>query len=398
MTTRQNIPPVEPGVEQLPNGYAGSDQPSDYFIPPCGIEDVDVALFNLFDTEIGFVTTRLVNGANGPVNVSKPIVFFATGERFAIVKRLRPVRDRNGALMLPAISIRRTAINQSQTDMNNRGMNQTTGELTIKRRLDPKDRNYQNFINKSLLKNADLPTTERVTGETATDTSVRQGMLLDPKFGNNVFEIITIPQPQFYSATYEVVFWTSFTQHMSYLIETMLSSQLPQGKMFKLTTDKGYWFVGYVDDSIQSQENFDDFTEKERIVRYSFTMRVDAFLLAPNGPGNPVPFRRYLSATQVSFEVVDDSPPITNREAARVEQIGGDKFTLSDVVPDNKTGQRPTTLDTYLFKRETVDPNTGRTKTRYVHISDRNQRRAETVYYASDQETLDEFFFPVKHR
>jgi len=394
MTIRQNIPAPVPGQEQLPNGYAGSDQPSEFYIPPCGIEDVDMAMFNLFNQELGFASQKLTNGANGPVNIKKPTVIFATGERFAIVKKLRPLRDRNGALMLPAISIRRTGIEQTAADMTSRGMNQTTGELIIKKRLDPADRSHQNFINKLLLQNSDLPETRRTTGENAKDESIQQGMLLDSKLGNNIFEIITIPQPQFYTATYEVVFWTSFTQHMSYMIETALTSQLPQGKTYKLTTDKGYWFIAQVDEAVQSQENFDDFTEQERIIRYAFTIKVPAFLLATNGPGRPVPFKKYFSAVDISFEIVEDQPPITK---AQLDQAQKPEFILNDMSLD-VNAQALTTLERYVFKRESVDPKTGRSHVNYVTIMDRNHKKGETVYTASDQESLDEFLLSLSPR
>ena len=396
MTIRQTIPKPEPGVGQLPNGYSGSDQPSDFFIPSCGIEDVDRAVFNLFDKELGFSIQKIISGQNKPVNIKKPTVIFATGERFAIVKKLRPVRDRNGALMLPAISIRRTNIIQSDEDMHQRGINQTTGELIIKRRLDPSDKSYQSLINKSLLKNADLPQTLRETGQNANDPSIRDGMLLDPKLGNNVFEIISIPQPQFYTATYEIVYWTSFTGHMNYMIETTLSSQLPQGKMFKLVTDKGYWFIGSLDDEVTSQDNFDDFTEQERIIRYMYTVKVKAFLLANNGPGTSVPFKRYVSAVDFSFDVTEGK----SASKAQIEKLedSQDPFILSDLERAPESAQEPTVMDRIVFERSSRNPITGKLTTGYVRAIQRGMRGGETVYTASDTQTLDEFLLGLKNQ
>ena len=58
MTTRQNIPAPNPGQEQLPNGYSDnfSEPADDFYIPSCGIEDVDIAMKKLFDVEFGFTT------------------------------------------------------------------------------------------------------------------------------------------------------------------------------------------------------------------------------------------------------------------------------------------------------------------------------------------------------
>ena len=54
MTTRQSVPEIE-GKQQLPTGYdiQGND-PSTFYIPSCGLEDVDTAVHSLFDKEIKF--------------------------------------------------------------------------------------------------------------------------------------------------------------------------------------------------------------------------------------------------------------------------------------------------------------------------------------------------------
>ena len=146
MTTRQNVPNVE-GKEQLPTGHDihGNDA-STFSIPSCGLEDVDTAVHSLFDSDIKFRTYQANVGSQKEINIKKPFVIFATGERFALAKRLKPYKDRNGLLLLPAISIRRTGLEQQHGDT-------FFGELTIKRRLDPADKDYQSLINRYLLKN-----------------------------------------------------------------------------------------------------------------------------------------------------------------------------------------------------------------------------------------------------
>jgi hypothetical protein len=102
----------------------------------------------LFDKQIGFRNTVIPDGENGPLNINKPYVIFATGERFALVKKLKPPRDKSKQLMLPAISIRRRSITQTPEDITGRGMNQFTGDIVIKRRLAAQDRDFQNLLNK----------------------------------------------------------------------------------------------------------------------------------------------------------------------------------------------------------------------------------------------------------
>lgn len=400
MVIRATIPydPKNP-QEALPSGYDGSNSPPDYTIPSCGIEDVDEALKRLFDEELQF-GSKQVNGRNGAIFIHKPTVIFATGERFAIAKRLRPIRDRNNVLMLPSISIRRTAVEQTNEDFTQRGINQSTGELIIKRRLDTSDRDFQNFLNRFMFKNMDgVGNSLREQGELKEDLAIKNGGLLETNF-NNIYEIIAIPQPQFVSLNYEIVFWTSYKQHMNYMIETMFAGFLPQGKMFKLVSPKGYWFIAYVDDSLSSQENVDEFTEDEQIIRYSFTAKVRAYLLAINGPGNAIPVRRYFSAPQISFEIQEVDGPVFDKERLETNTIPvqeSEKFILSDLQQDETKKQVPTIEEKNVIEKKFFDPKTGKMKTRYVTISERNKKQGETVFTASSKEAMMDFIFDKKN-
>jgi len=383
----------------MPNGYvANGEGQSTTTIPSCGIEDVDVAVFNLFDQEIPFTAAgpTVAQGSNQSVNIKKPTVIFATGERFAVVKKLKPVRDRNGALMLPAISIRRTSVDQSYDDMNRRAMSQGAGEMTIKRKLDASDREYQNLINKLNLKNrqTDLAT-RRNTGEEKNESYVGQGLLLAPKIGDNVYEVISIPTPQFINVKYEVVFWAGFTPQMNYMIETLLSSQLPQGKYFKVTTSGGYWFLANLGDEFQTQGNIEDFTEEERILKYSFSISVEAFVIPGSQPGVPISVKSYISATQ--FEFTSHEEPLEKESnIEKYDKPNNERFVLSNLEEDEKTQQQPTTNQRFLLRRVDVDPRTGKEIVRYIKIKHRNAKKGTTSYVASDPKILEEYFASIK--
>jgi hypothetical protein len=396
MTTRQNVPYIE-GKEQLPTGYdTQNNDPSTFSIPPCGIEDVDMAVHALFDTDIKFQPYQAMVGSQKEINVKKPFVIFATGERFAMAKRLKPFRDRNGFLLLPAISIRRTCIEQQHNDV-------FQGELTIKRRLDESDVDYQQLINRFAFKNIpNPPGSLRETKDINFKApSIREGMLLDDRDpslnGNHVYEVIAIPFPQFYTATYEVVFWTTYTQHMNYMIETLFASQIVPGKGFYLKTEKGYWFSALVDPSMKAQDNFEDITEGERIVKYSFELTVRGFLLAPQGLGQRVPFKRYLSAVNISFETIEtpgtplSQPAIDRYNETKKEPTNTNPFVLTDIEQDPITQEKPITDQKIVFSREYRDL-TGQKRTKYVTQTSNNQKRGETVYTASDQQVLQQFF------
>lgn len=401
--TRQNIPqdPRNP-KDHLDSGY--ENQPSlDFTIPPVGIEDIDIAIHRLFDKTIGF-NTFIMSANKGPQNIKKPYVIFATGERFALAKRLKPPRDKNKVLILPAISIRRTSIEQTSEDLTGRGMNQHTGVITIKRKLSPEDRDYQNLINKQGLKHlqnvlSGLPTSTRPTGADANIIEVVQGGLLENRLSaNNIYEIITIPQPQFFTAKYEVVFWTNYTQHMTYLIQTYMTSFLPQFRGHKLETDKGYWFLAYTEDAFSNGENIDQFEGEERLIKYTFNINVKGYLLVAQAPTNAVPVRRWISAPNIVFDVsvAGDIQPKNHLERPPIKDTPHDGFTLTDIEIDPVTKQTPTVQQKFVVNKTLIDVSTGKKRKKYVSILDTNQKKGETAFAASDIETLEEYLISSK--
>jgi hypothetical protein len=395
-TTRQDIESSvnEYGVASLPSGF-GNNTETTVFVPSCQIEDVDRAVVKLFETDIGFSTEKTFNGHNGPIQFKRPTVIYATGERFAMVKKQKPIRDVNGTLILPSISIRRTSITQGTDSSMARGMNQSTGNITIKHKInDSDDVNLQRLLNKSGFKNIDFGALSS-TGDNAEDSNslqVASGMLLDPSLvKRNSFLFITLPQPRFYTATYEIIFWTLYTEHMNYMIETLLSSQLPQGKNFKLNTDKGYWFLAAVGDDFSSQGNIDEFTDKERILKYSFSLTVPAYVFATSGPGQRVPIQVFSSFKGVSLDFVDGIGELKHHVESH-RNTAESKFALTDgdssgndtVVPLPKS-----TESLFVYKKTIKLPN-GSFKTHYVKAS--TNARGETTFNSTHPLVLEEFY------
>jgi hypothetical protein len=404
MATRFTI--TGPGLD---SGFKKNPTSDDLFVPPCGIEDVDEALFLMFSKEIGFA----VRTQNAVHNV--PVVF-ASGEKWAMIKRGRAIRDRNNTLILPLITIGRTGVKQDVlTDITGRGINQQTGALTIRRRLDKSDRSYQNVINRLRLKhqaslavhpndaeNGQLSTT-RTIGDLADDPDVRDGGLLKSDRTKNVYEVLTLPAPQFFSAEYEVTIWTQFTQHMNQLVERLLSSYLPQGNALRLDTAKGYWFVATVNgNTFNPENNFDDMTDAERIIKYTFTVTVPGYVVASDAPGNPVPVRRYVSSSEVTFITSNESLellgandpylgsddptlPLENNDTRRSDQrfVGDNRrlassLSLSPTDPALNGFKRGTQPARYKTRRY-VDRD-GVARTQYVRSQVVNPYTGETSY------------------
>ena len=302
MTTRQSIndPSKNPTSKQerLPSGLEGQNIPDDFYLPPCGLEDIDKALFDLFDKEIQFSISQKSESRKVPV-------VFATGERFALIKRKKPLKDENGALILPLISIRRTSIEQSSSVEKLADV----GDLVIKRRLSARDPVYQNLINRQDLRHQENVRSSDNNATSADPISSKPGTVNSrrlpvqtasggPVISNNagshhIYEVITIPFPHFIDVSYEITFWTSYTSHMNQMIEKFVGSYTGTRNQFKIESEKGYWFVAYPDVSVSNQDNFDDFTNDERIIRYTFNMKVPGYIVASQNPGNMSPFRKF---------------------------------------------------------------------------------------------------------
>jgi len=392
----------------------GQNIPTDFKVSSMGIEDVDRLVFNLFENIIKHsIPTDETPVLNDGAGITKKVpVIFATGERFALVKRKKPIRDKNGQIILPLISIRRSSI--TQTNNFGRGVAQDAGGLRIKRRLSSKDPDYQKIINKMQLANQDNVTTNKhfidrtnnrdasLPGTIASrrlssnKSTIKPRSFFNEKLGENIFEIIELPFPSLFEMRYEIVYWTQYTQHMNTMLEQLMNAYVGQGNQFFLQSDKGYWVVGYIGDDITPQDNLDDFSGEERLIKQSFELTVPTYLLETKNPGEASGLRRYLSAPQINFFIHTDAIPARIAKNGNFGDISRgtgniDKFTLSDTELLNKSGNKILT-DRFepLFARiETINPQSGKQVVKFVRIKDRNQRKGETVLDAKSISELE---------
>jgi|SRR5579863_3628273 len=423
----QQYTQVREGVPPLQSGYGAKSTGKELTIPPVGIDDVDRALFTLFDKEIPFAV-----GGDG-TDMRKVPVLMAAGEKWALTKRMRAIKDRNGALILPLITIIRTNVFQSPTeDITGRGINQQTGEIVIKRKLDHTDRDYQRLVNRLLIPHqqnlavnpaqADPMqlTTLRDVGDLANDPTVQQGGLLVPDRTNNVWETITVPAPQFFTAQYDITFWTQYTKHMNQILELAIASYLPQGNCWRLNTPKGYWFLAHVDGGqMNSDTNADDYSQVERIVKYKFVIKVPGYILATGVPGAPVPLKRYVSNPTIEFTTgatdlleadsgtptvddpylgaddptlplgsdTDQQPNWAARRRDQRNTRGTRLYPNEDVGsnPDDPAVQRlPRGKQPGQYKKVTGIDSKGRTVTRLFRVRNVNKFTGETVLSPAD--------------
>lgn len=394
-------------ADKLKTGYEGTNVPEDFSIPSVGIEDIDRAIFDLFNTRLAF-ETKVNNQTN------RVPVIFAAGERFALTRRDNPLRDKNNVLILPLISIKRGTIgHKTQTDVFGTAISiRKTGDYYIKKRLDKSDRDYQKIVNNFRLKNqkdvatrshiavtSTSPGEQAVVGEVA---SRRQGgplsfrdpqkfNLLNNDLTNNIYEYITVPYPKFIGVSYNVIFWTQYMQEMNQLIETFMMKFDGQAPEFILETNKGYKFTAFIQNTFSNNDNFDDFTSDERIIKMSFDIKVPGYIIAPTHPGLPSPFRRFVSAPQINFELWEQNAPLTTEPTARNASEIIDKFTLTDVTTLNSSGNEVTRRgEENLRVIENIqNPFDGQTQAKYLKVTSRVPKAGETILTAQKIKKID---------
>lgn len=355
------------GVSGVPSGYDRVAKEPSLTIPAVGLTDADAALFALFDKEIKFTVADSVSNKQ---EMKRVPVIFASSEKWALAKAKKGVRDSNGSLILPLVTIVRTNVSQDLSgDIAGRGINQQTGEIVIRRKVDASDRNYQGWINRLLIKHQQnvavsdsevddgQVSTTRAIGDLASDPDVIDGALLTPDRRNNVYETLVVPSPQFYTANYDITFRTQYVTQMNQLVETLIASFLPQGNAWRLDTGKGYWFMAKVDGNVYNAENnFEDMSAEERLIQYKFTVNVKGYIFATQAPGAPVPLKRYISCPTITFDVGLDPTETVGSGEIDDPYLGADDPTLPTEIKKNGRRDQRAVGATRLYPNVDVSP------------------------------------------
>jgi len=375
--------------------FEGDNVPEDFTFPTIGIEDIDRAVFKLFDQKLNFQVTQKGESKKVPV-------VFAAGERFALTRRKNPIRDKNNALILPIISIMRGNVDFSP-DMDGKKTAISFREqssYTIKKRLDKRDREYQNVINKMGLTNQKNVSSRRnfaandiVPGNIADSdaiasrragqnlTFVSQGgkITLDSNLGKNIFEIIEVPYPEFVSISYEVIFWTQYLSQANEIMETLLFNFEGQGEEITMKTEDGFELVAFFKPPFTSTSNFDNYTEDERIIKHSISMTVPGYIINPKNPGMPNLLRAYTSAPMIDFgydepfgRVVYNNQPETDSQKTKRSVLND--LTSIEEVRDSKRGETSEDIEQII-----VNPFTGEEEVLFSKVLSRDKRSGETV-------------------
>lgn len=382
-----------PKGEKIIKDFDGNNAPEEFDIPSVGIEDIDRAIFELFDSKIAFEVTH-------KGTLQKVPVIFAAGERFALTRRKNPIRDRENTLILPLVSIMRQNIDFSPSQANKKTAIafREQQNYVIKYRLSERDRKYQNIINKQSIKNQDNIASEKhfLSDVPAPGFNVQPGTIstrresaniqfsslarvsLKEELGRNIFEVIQTPYPEFVAVTYDVVFWTQYMQQSNQMLETLLMNFTGQGEEIPILTNGGYELVAFFSGPFSnSGTNLDEFTESERIIKHSFTVTIPGYIINPKHPGLPKMLRSYISAPELNFGVNLGDAQVINYQPERLQEKVK-RHALQDLT-NIKEHELIRGESREVIENTIVNPFTNSTKVEFSRVRTRNQRSGETV-------------------
>lgn len=380
---------------------SGDNVPENFDFPSIGIEDIDRAIFDLFDKQLNIETD-----SNG--EVKKVDVIFSTGERFALTRRKNPIRDKNNANILPLISIMRENfdIGPNQHGLKTPISVRAHPDYTIKIRLSEKDRNFQNIINKMNLKNQENVSSKNNFLDTSSKIGVNPGTVatrrtnditfskgaavsLKDNINKNIYEIIQVPYPIFIASTYNITFWSQYLKQGNEMIEYFLNKISSKNNEFLVKTSGGYNLVAYLGDDITFENNFDNMTDDERIIKYSFSLTVPGYLLNSKIPGLSNRARSYYSAPVIDFtykSINRGSPVLDYRPETEKEKI--ERFTLTDVTSEDSNelqrGESNEVIEVFV-----KNPFSGETEVDYLRIKSSNARVGERVISTKGIKEID---------
>jgi len=246
------------------------------------IEDIDFAVYDWFKNLNIHVET------NAKESKRVEVVFFPH-ERWHMIRAKKALRDKNGTIKLPLISVLRTDFDKTPGMW---GVGQEVPQIDVVTELDEKS---------PLLKN------------------------LNRKYP--VYKITSIPFPEFVTVFYSIMIWSSYMVHCNEILERIYHEVKWRYEIL-LKSRQNYSFIGLFEPVTNQQNNLEEFTDEKRILRYTLDLKVPAYLmLEPKESKREI--KESYSAAEIAYntevksiETIEDDPLIKKyRELKKYNRI-----------------------------------------------------------------------------
>ncbi len=242
------------------------DKTKEIEIAPSSIETIDRAMFNWINDELDLHCTTNKGWKKIPV-------LWVSPERSYQIKNNKDLRDDNGALIFPIITIERSGVAK---DLSRKGTAWANipatndfkkGSITVARRIkQDKTANYANA--KSNQNNNQLNFRTR------------------KKTKNPVYETITMPMPVYITVTYNISIKTEYQQQMNEIVQPFITR--PGGVNHFIMEHQKHRYEGFIDQDFSQDNSVSSLDEGERY--YITNINISALgSIIGDGPNQETP-------------------------------------------------------------------------------------------------------------
>tara|TARA_Y100000310_G_C20682823_1_gene817046 strand:- start:483 stop:1343 length:861 start_codon:yes stop_codon:yes gene_type:complete len=260
-------------------------------LQPSNLENIDFAMFN-------WVNEKLNISANSNRGWEKVPVIWTSAERAFQAKRSKDLRDKEGALILPLITVERVSVEKDLTFKGSLQANvfprndYKAGSVSFDRVINQvKTKNFQNA-----------------------DAKKEYGQLnfkVKPINNKIVYTYRSIPIPVYVTVMYKVMLRAEYQQQINELSQPFMVST--GGINAFIIRERGHRYEGFLQTSYTQEDSVADMGEEERMYQTSIDIKVLGYLIG--GGSN------------------QETPQIVERENAVKIKLPRERVILGDTPP-----------------------------------------------------------------
>jgi len=228
---------------------------------PSTIETIDRALFDYIDDTLDISCTTNKGW--------KKVPFYWTGaERAYQIKHDRELRDNNGVLIYPLMTVERTTLTR---DIGNR-------DSIFAPIPESKDSKYNSITVGRVIKQDKTANFANADSKRVV-LDVGNGQATYPRKENKkvVYETLTMPIPVYLEATYTLVIKTEYQQQMNEILTPFMTA--PGGTNYFVIKKDGHQFEVFVGSDYAVESNGSSLGEDERGYKTNLTFRVVGYVI-----------------------------------------------------------------------------------------------------------------------
>jgi hypothetical protein len=218
------------------------------------IEDFDYVIYDWINEDLNIFADTQTGWRKVPI-------IFAAPESFVFSKENPEARDQNGTLNYPIVSVEKKTVSKPNQHDGNMAVNQwgpprPGGAIEIAQKISQ----YTNskFMNKN----------------SYNDTGFSNRKYKDK---NNVYQIISIPQPSFIEVSYEITIVSNFHQQLNQIISPFITKY---GNINYFSKERNGWsYELFIEEQFSQESNVADFSTEERLFKSKMQIKVKGYIL-----------------------------------------------------------------------------------------------------------------------